>query len=117
MNNRNEIIQKSLYALDHMKNFTEFAKEELGIDDMELTLTYKDGNLLKFEPMEVLQETVVNYINLIHPRKPIYKKDETPESKAYAYECPSCGRFLSMNTKWIEAEHCIECGQALDWSE
>lgn len=25
MNNRNEIIQKSLYALDHMKNFTEFA--------------------------------------------------------------------------------------------
>lgn len=34
MNNRNEIIQKSLYALDHMKNFTEFAIDQFGIEDM-----------------------------------------------------------------------------------
>lgn len=117
MNNRNEIIKKALYALDHMKNFIEFATDEFGIEDMKITLENADGSKLEFDPMEVLQETVVNYINLIYPIKPIYKKDETPESKAYCYECPSCGRFLGMNTKWIEAEHCIECGQALDWSE
>lgn len=49
------------------------------------------------------------------PKKVAYEHAIEP-SKAYKYDCPVCGQFLSMNCRSL-TKYCDECGQALEWSD
>lgn len=68
----------------------------------------------------------INALEKQIPKKPIRKNEgEEDEWQKYApwyvYICPNCGsdpRYLDTQEDYAEPQkYCLECGQALDWSE
>ena len=53
------------------------------------------------------------------PKKPIYEVDGYADGELVydSAECPNCGHLFEYDINDWESAYCLECGQALDWSE
>lgn len=96
-------------------------KYQDALDDLEFKAIQHENTLKGTEwddcAIEVQNdvEALKKLVDRATPMKSRYEHAPEP-SKAYKYDCPVCGCFLSMNYKIKEWKYCPECGQALDWS-
>lgn len=51
------------------------------------------------------------------PKRPIVYKNRDYFVTCYVYECPNCKSEIREDAVIEEYEYCIDCGQAIDWSE
>lgn len=92
------ILMDMQNAIDYFKNYIEFCKQP----DMEAPT---------LEPYEIAVKTMENQI----PKKPIFKFIDGCKNKFYS--CPECGSYVMSALNQRKIKHCMECGQAIDWSE
>ena len=45
------------------------------------------------------------------------KKSPEVNENIHAFVCPSCETWIDCTGEFKDHKHCLDCGQALDWSE
>ena len=126
----NKVIGNDIYHI--YENDVVFCEQAVGIEHDHVPFDDELGDwqittdcCWKFKPSEYgiswwldedEAEKVLEKIKSDHslPRKPIYEHAPEP-SKAYEYDCPSCGCMLSVNCIPTSAT-CDWCGQLIDLS-
>lgn len=66
--------------------------------------------------LDCIEDGLEVLINKLTPKKPkitILNK----EYGSYQCDCPTCGRFISVNCKDVTTVYCPECMQKFDWSD
>lgn len=87
-----------------------------------LTKKYKNGFITLGAEMfpSVAQETIDREIKNFEPMKKAieklyeYEKKDIPKDIVFDKGCPNCGNDTNI---LYDDKYCVECGQALDWSD
>lgn len=66
--------------------------------------------------LDCIEDGLKVLIDKVTPKKPIITIINK-EYGSYQCDCPTCGRFLSVNYKDITTVYCPECMQKLDWED